>query len=243
MELVNIKGVQKNKPAREECKNMLTMADIIEGVNAVLNPGKPKINWFAPADDAVAAVHIKDGKYDETTSNPSSQYMAETSSDNKVENLKVVALRKEPKRAIYAEGAGTDVTVDTAYISLAGDGQGIGGPASGASAKYNAKLTIKNAVIDTNGRTRYATAAEEGSCLLKVYDSVICAHGIPYGDDIERPDALMSTPPPALEMDGNTRTHCTMSNSSSYFYNSKIICDGWAVVHGVFRTICIPGGK
>ena len=53
MELVKIKGVQKNKPAREECKNMLTMADIIEGVNAVLNPGKPKINWFAPADDAV----------------------------------------------------------------------------------------------------------------------------------------------------------------------------------------------
>ena len=48
MELVKIKGVQKNKPAREECKNMLTMADIIEGVNAVLNPGKPKINWFAP---------------------------------------------------------------------------------------------------------------------------------------------------------------------------------------------------
>ena len=65
MELVKIKGVQKNKPAREECNNMLTMADIIEGVNAVLNPGKPKINWFAPADDAVAAVHIKDGKYDE----------------------------------------------------------------------------------------------------------------------------------------------------------------------------------
>ena len=46
MELVKIKGVQKNKPAREECKNMLTMADIIEGVNAVLNPGNPKINWL-----------------------------------------------------------------------------------------------------------------------------------------------------------------------------------------------------
>ena len=159
MELVKIKGVQKNKPAREECKNMLTMADIIEGVNAVLNPGKPKINWFAPADDAVAAVHIKDGKYDETTSNPSVVYGGKVS-DNKVENLKVVAY-EGTEGAIYAEGAGTDVTVDTAYISLAGDGQGIGGPASGASAKYNAKLTIKNAVIDTNARTRYATAAEE----------------------------------------------------------------------------------
>ena len=117
MELVKIKGVQKNKPAREECKNMLTMADIIEGVNAVLNPGKPKINWFAPADDAVAAVHIKDGKYDETTSNPSVVYGGKVS-DNKVENLKVVAY-EGTEGAIYAEGAGTDVTVDTAYISLA----------------------------------------------------------------------------------------------------------------------------
>ena len=60
MELVKIKGVQKNKPAREECKNMLTMADIIEGVNAVLNPGKPKINWFAPADDAVMVLSQKE---------------------------------------------------------------------------------------------------------------------------------------------------------------------------------------
>ena len=118
MELVKIKGVQKNKPAREECKNMLTMADIIEGVNAVLNPGKPKINWFAPADDAVAAVHIKDGKYDEATSNPSVVYGGKVS-DNKVENLKVVAY-EGTEGAIYAEGAGTDVTVDTAYISLAG---------------------------------------------------------------------------------------------------------------------------
>ena len=106
MELVKIKGVQKNKPAREECKNMLTMADIIEGVNAVLNPGKPKINWFAPADDAVAAVHIKDGKYDEATSNPSVVYGGKVS-DNKVENLKVVAY-EGTEGAIYAEGAGTD---------------------------------------------------------------------------------------------------------------------------------------
>ena len=79
------------------------------------NPGKPKINWFAPADDAVAAVHIKDGKYDETTSNPSVVYGGKVS-DNKVENLKVVAY-EGTEGAIYAEGAGTDVTVDTASVS------------------------------------------------------------------------------------------------------------------------------
>ncbi|SDB22037.1 hypothetical protein [Eubacterium oxidoreducens] len=227
MELTKVKGVYKSHPERRESKNLATMAEIIEAVNGILNPNGPKINWFAPAEDAVAAVHFKDGKYDEKTSNPDVVYGGEVS-DKEVKDLKVVAYDGN-RGAIYAEGAGTDVTVDGAYISLQGDGTGIGGPASGASAKYNAKLTIKNAIIDTVGRTRYSTAAEEGA-VLKVYDSVIWSHGIPFGEGIEKPTALMSTPPGALEMDGNTRTHCSMSNSLSYFYNSKIICDGWAAL-------------
>lgn len=227
MELTKIKGVQKNKPVRRESKNMLTMADIIQGVNAVLNPGKEPINWFAPAEDAVAAVHIKDGKYREDLSNASVKFGG-TVTDSEVKDLKVVAY-KGTEGGLYVEGAGSDVVLDGAVISTAGEGTGIGGPASAAAVKYNGKLTIKNAIIDTNGRTKYATAAEEGS-VLKVYDSVLYAHGIPYGDDIERPSALMSTPPPPLEIDGNTRTHCTMSNSSSYFYDSTIICDGWAAL-------------
>ena len=225
--MTKIKGIEKVKPARQPHDKLATMAMIIEGVNAILNPGKPKIDWFAPAEDAIAAVHIKNGKYDAETSNSSVLYGG-TVSDDTLKDIKVVAYEGN-QGAIYAEGAGTDVTVDTAYISIAGDGAGIGGPASGAAAKYNAKLTIKNAVIDTNGRTRYATAAEEGS-VLKVYDSVICAHGIPYGDGYPLPTEIMSTPPAALEIEGNTRAHCTMSNSSSYFYNSKIICDGWAAL-------------
>ncbi len=227
MELTKIKGVAKTHPERRESKNLATMAEIIEAVNGILNPNGPKINWFAPAEDAKAAVHVKEGKYQEDTSNPAVIYGGKVS-DNLVEDLKVVAY-EGTDGAIYAEGKGTDLTVDGAYISLQGDGTGIGGPASGASVKYDAKLTIKNAVINTLGRTRYATAAEEGG-VLKVYDSVIWSHGIPFGEGIERPTELMSTPPGALEMDGNTRTHCSMSNSLSYFYNSKIICDGWAAL-------------
>lgn len=227
MVLKKIIGIKKEHPGRRECKNLSMMSEIIVGVNAALNPDGPTINWFAPAEDALAAVHIKNGSYEAASSNPDVVYGGDIS-DDKIDNLKVVAY-KGNEGAIYAEGAGTDVTVDGAYISLAGDGDGIGGPASGASVKHNAKLTLKNAVIDTTGRTRYATAAEEGS-VLKVYDSVIWSHGIPFGDDYERPSALMSTPPPGLEIDGNTRTHCTMTNSSSYFYNTKIICDGWAAL-------------
>lgn len=225
MELKKIQGRSVTKPERKESLNMLTMADIITGVNAVLNPGKEPVDWFAPAKDAVAAVHVKNGVA--SVDNPSVLCGGQVS-DRLVSGLKVVAY-DGCEGGIYAEGSGTDVTVDGAYISLAGDGEGIGGPASAAAAKYNARLTIKNAVIDTSGRTRYSTAAEEGS-VLSVYDSVIWSHGIPYGENIPAPTALMSSPPPALEIKGNTRTHCTMSNSQSFFYHSKIICDGWAAL-------------
>lgn len=227
MEVAKIKGRALKKPARRECKNMASMAEIITNVNAILNPGKEPVNWFAPARDAVAAVHVKDGGYREDLSNGKVLFGGSVS-DKELKNIKVVAYNGN-EGGIYAEGAGTDVTVDTAYISLEGEGTGIGGPASGAAAKYGASLTLKNVIINTTGRTKYATAAEENS-VLKVYDSVIWSHGIPYGDEYERPTALMSSPPPPLEMDGNTRTHCTMSNSYSYFYNSKIICDGWAAL-------------
>ncbi len=227
METKKIKGAMLEKPARRDCKNMLSMAEIITNVNAILNPGKEPVNWFAPAPDAVAAVHIKDGAYRSDLSNEKVRYGGSVS-DQELRDVKVVAYNGN-EGGIYAEGAGTDVTVERAYISLEGEGTGIGGPASGAAAKYGANLTLKNVVINTTGRTKYATAAEENS-VLKVYDSVIWSHGIPYGDEYERPKALMSSPPPPLEMDGNTRTHCTMSNSYSYFYNSKIVCDGWAAL-------------
>ena len=225
MELKKIQGRFVEKPERKPSLNLATMAEIITGVNAVLNPGKPLINWFAPAADAVAAVRVKDGKA--SIDNPSVLCDGEIT-DTEVKNLQVVAYDGR-EGGIYAEGSATDVSVDGAYISLAGDGEGIGGPASGAAAKFGAKLTIRDAVINTSGRTKYSTAAEEGS-VLKVYDSIIWSHGIPYGDGIPAPTALMSSPPPALEIKGNTRTHCTMSNSQSYFYNSKIICDGWAAL-------------
>ena len=55
-------------------------------------------------------------------------------------------------------------------------------------------------------------------------------YGVPYGEGIDSPQGLMATPPPPLEISGNSRAHCTMSNSYSFFYNSKIICDGWGAL-------------
>lgn len=141
MEPKVIKGAPKAKPARKECKNMLTMADIIVGVNSVLNPGKEPINWFAPAEDAVAAVHIKDGKYRADLSNESVKFGG-TVTDHEVKDLKVVAYKGE-EGGLYVEGAGSDVVLDGAVISTAGEGTGIGGPASAAAVKYKVSSPSK----------------------------------------------------------------------------------------------------
>jgi hypothetical protein len=83
---------------------------------------------------------------------------------------------------IYAEGPGTDFTVEGAVISLSGDGQGLGEKSAGAGVSDHAKLTLKDCLIDTWGLSRTSTSASGGS-VLRVYDSIITSHGAPYGDD------------------------------------------------------------
>lgn len=225
MQTAIVRGRDISRPQRQPSRQMLTMDDIITNVNAILNPGREPVNWFTPAAGAVAAVHVKDGRA--VVDNPAVLCGGQVA-DGEIRDLKIVAY-EGAEGGVYAEGAATDVVLDGACIALAGDGDGIGGPASGAAAKHGAHLTIRNAVITTSGRTRYATAAEEGA-VLKVYDSMLWSHGIPFGEGHPVPTALMSTPPPPLEIAGNTRTHCTMSGAQSFFYRSKIICDGWAAL-------------
>jgi hypothetical protein len=40
----------------------------------------------------------------------------------------------------------------------------------------------------------------------------------------------MAKPPVYLEIEGNMRTHCTVMNSESYFYNTTVIADNWAAL-------------
>ncbi len=133
--------MRMEKPARKESSNMLMMTDIIKGVNAVLNPGKPEINWFAPDPEAKAAIHIRDGRIDKSLSNSKALYGG-TIDDQNLKNVKVVAYDGRDG-GIYAEGPGSKVTVDGAYISTAGNGSGIGGPSSGAAVKRGASMTLK----------------------------------------------------------------------------------------------------
>ncbi len=127
---------------------------------------------------------------------------------------------------IYVDGA--KYAIEDSRISLDGNGISLGGPGSGACVDNGGELVIKNCQIETNGSARCATSAENGST-LKVYDSTLISHGAPFGSKLP-PGAFMATPPEALEIDGNCRTHVTMGGSFSYFYNSTISANGWAAL-------------
>ena len=134
---------------------------------------------------------------------------------------------------IYVSGEGSDYTVEHANIRLSGEGQGLGGKLSGAAVEDHAKLTLKDCRINMDGKLRCATSAGGGS-VLKVYDSMLVSHGDPWNVDEKEVTWIigpgMAKPPVFLEIEGNMRTHCTVQDSESYFYNSTIICDSWAAL-------------
>ncbi len=170
------------------------------------------------------SVYIKDGK--RIAGNDKTIYGGQIS-DTEATDVRIVAYDGSIG-GIYVEGAGTDYTVEGAVISLSGDGQGLGEKSAGAGVSDHATLTLKDCLIDTYGLSRTSTSASGGS-VLKVYDSALISHGAPYGEDAPGGGPKMSPPAP-LEIQGNNRTHCTVQNSYSYFYNSLITCDGWAAL-------------
>ena len=222
--MYTVKGKQVVRPVRRHPDYIRTVAQVIASANS-LAPG-PDFDWFAHNPKAKAAVHIKDGCCDAALS------MHSALLGGCVEEKKATALRVEAgggkTGGVFVQGSGS-YEVDGAWISLSGDSDGIGGPATGAAVCDNGELIIRNAVINASGLTHYATVAERGS-VLKVYDSVLSSHGAPFANGEPQPGKPMQTPPPPLMIAGNSRTHCTMTNSESYFYNSTILADGWGAL-------------
>lgn len=171
-------------------------------------------------------VYVKNGKLCSDGANIETLYGGEFE-DKCAKDLRIVSY-DGMVGGIFCEGADTDYTVEGAVISLSGDGSGLGEKSAGAGVSGNATLTLKDVLIDVTGLSRTCTSAS-GNSVLKVYDSVLASHGAPYGKDCPGEAPKMS-PPAALEIEGNNRTHCTVQQSYSYFYNSLITCDGWAAL-------------
>jgi len=222
-----IKAKNISKPSRLPSTLSVKTEDIIMGVNAGLNPGKPIINWFKGDPASKAAVCIKDGKAVAAECDASIRFGGEHS-DNSAKDLLVVDY-KGTGGGVYVEGGASKVTVKNAVMALHGSGTGVCSPAVGLAVTQHGDLTANNVVIDTAGKSRFCSVAEKFST-LRVNDSVLYAHGEPFGEGYAPATGLMQTPPPPLEIGGNCRTHCSMSNSYTYFNRCKIICDGWGAL-------------
>lgn len=184
-------------------------------------PGMPE-SW-----PEFAAVEVKNGKLMHRADVISGEI---TDTDAKDVTLN---LNRKDMGGIYVSGAGSDYTVEHANIRISGEGQGLGGKLSGAAVEDHATLTLKDCRIHMDGKLRCATSAGDNS-VLKVYDSMLVSHGDPW--NVEEKEVTwvigpgMSKPPVFLEIEGNMRTHCTVQDSESYFYNSTIIADSWAAL-------------
>ena len=91
-------------------------------------------------------------------------------------------------------------------------------------------ITLENVHITTRGVIRPATVAH-GNATLIVRNSVLDTRGGEIPESyVPRVASGMMEPPPGLKLGGNCRTHLSMGNSRSYFYDSKILAHSWAAL-------------
>lgn len=227
--MTRINGVVAEKFERKPFK-MPTLEEMKEMFGEG-GPGGPPGPPGGPGggEKSTPAIFIKNGKYAADESKPDVVSTGEIGNTS-ASGIKITA-GGGYTGGLHVKGEGSDYTLSDASIELSGNGSGLGGTGSGASCDDHSTLILKNVNITTNGVARCATSAENYST-LKVYNSTLTAHGAPF-DSVPKstgPGPGAMTPPEALEIEGNCRAHCTMSNSYSYFYDSTIIADGWAAL-------------
>jgi len=233
-----IKGLVMEKPVAQPYK-MQTMEEMMASMGAAaggerggapgaageasggISGGPP--GGFGGASNSTPAVYIDNGRYSAGKSK-SGVVTAGKIGDEFASDVKIIA-KEGDIGGIFVKGLGSEYTIANANIELSGNGNfGLAGPGSGASAEDYATLTIRNSTITTSGENRNATAAQDHS-ILKVYNSTLTAHGAPF-----EPDYTNTEQKKQLEIDGNSRTHVTLSNSLSYFYYCTVIAEGWAAL-------------
>ncbi|NTV89374.1 MAG: hypothetical protein HGA22_03280, partial [Clostridiales bacterium] len=110
-----IKAKHIAKPERLPSQLSVKTEDIIMGVNAGLNPGKPIINWFQGDPDARAAVCIKNGELVPAECDGSIITGGEISA-GEVTDLMVVDY-KGIGGGVYVEGGDSRVVAITALLT------------------------------------------------------------------------------------------------------------------------------
>jgi hypothetical protein len=132
---------------------------------------------------------------------------------------------------VYVTGRESRYTLADARIDLSGSGSDdMSGIAAAALVGGGGTLTLKHVKITTNGVISSDASATDHST-LKVYDSILIAHGgtLPQAY-VRKIGPGMMEPPAPLGISGTARASVTTDHSESYFYRSTIIADGWGAL-------------
>jgi hypothetical protein len=217
-----IKGVVVEKPVPQPAK-VQSMEEMMAGRAGGPGEAGGPPGGFGGSSKSTPAVYIDNGRYSAGKSRTG--LVKEGQFDDAFASGVKINAESGDIGGIYVTGLKSDYTISDANINLSGSGGfGLAGPGSGASADDYATLTIRNSTITTSGENRNATAAQNHS-ILKVYNSTLTANGVPF-----EPDFTNTEQKKQLEIDGNSRTHVTLSNSYSYFYYCTVIAEGWAAL-------------
>lgn len=131
---------------------------------------------------------------------------------------------------LYIGGA-SDYKIQDSQFEMNGYGiDDFAGNGSAIMLNNTAKCEMDNVNVITHGVIRPCTVATGDSTLI-VRNCVLDSRGgeIP-ASYVPRVASGMMEPPPGLKLGGNCRTHLSMGNSKSYFYDSKILAHSWAAL-------------
>lgn len=204
--------------------NLNEKTQFICGRNPLAKNNRPS---FSHAEQTSAALWLKDGKVDAARSGAEA-YTGTVNEAGALQNFKLDSDKKE-LNAVVLEG-GTTVVMDP-DIHLSGPGASdFSCKGAAILAEENAKVDIRGGSIVTNGATRSATIATSGAT-LKVFGATLKTFGGPLPEDyVPVIGPGMMEPPAPLGLGGNCRTHLSMDNSESYFYDCDIYAEAWAAL-------------
>lgn len=120
-----------------------------------------------------------------------------------------------------------------AEIDFTGDGvDDFSGYGAGVQAAGASVVVLENSKITTTGVIRPCTSATEYSTLIVRNCELDSKGGVIDRSAPAAPGAgkAMKEPPAGLGLGGNCRTHLSVGDSHSYFYDSKIHAQGWAAL-------------
>ena len=204
--------------------NLNDKTKFICGRNPLAENNRPS---FSHAEQTAAALWLKDGSVDPSRSGVES-YTGTVLQNGSIQDFKLDSTQPELNAVVF-EG-GTSVLLNP-NIHLSGPGcSDFTCKGTAVLAEENAKVDIRSGEIITHGSTRSATIATSGAT-LKVFGAKLATYGGPLPDGyVPVIGPGMMEPPAPLGLGGNCRTHLSMDNSESYFYDCDIYAEAWAAL-------------